>query len=491
MWVFWFGAILMCAALIPVFLAGRWCRRHKVKKTFLVPRGMGWLQKTAVWMLYHLPAYVRESVWLTGYAGETATKLYPGIHKEKFARQHAVRKIMVFYGGLLMIMALMMLYGLINRAPVLSDNNIPREDARGQSRQVQVEAEIEGVEDGKQVTLTVKPRKYGSAEIEDLMKKVEAYLDECLPGENTDIMHVNQALVFPSSFPDENVAIEWQPEDYNLIRQDGSLGDLTNCQFPVHTKVTAVICYEDEKKVYARDIQLIEPEKTEEDMLEEQLLEAVQAADDGSSEKLTYHLPDSVAGHAVKWQYQYQSQAGAVLILAFLGLTAGLFYQENRLKKKLEVRSEQLLYAYPGFVHRMMLMLGAGMTVRRSWNQLLADYEKSGREQLKEDWLYREMKYTGLQMQSGVPEVQAYLEFGRRIQLQQYMKFSQLLIQYIKRGSKGMQELMQQEATEAEKQRRDLAKRLGETAGTKLLMPMMLLLLIVLLIVMVPAFLSM
>ena len=50
---------------------------------------------------------------------------------------------------------------------------------------------------------------------------------------------------------------------------------------------------------------------------------------------------------------------------------------------------------------------------------------------------------------------------------------------------------MQQEAAEAEKQRRDLAKQLGEKAGTKLLMPMMLLLIIVLLIVMVPAFLSM
>lgn len=109
---------------------------------------------------------------------------------------------------------------------------------------------------------------------------------------------------------------------------------------------------------------------------------------------------------------------------------------------------------------------------------------------LKEDWLYREMKYTRIQMESGVPEIQAYLEFGQRMELQQY-KMTQLLIQYIKRGSKGMQSLMQQEAAEAEKQRRDLAKQLGETAGTKLLMPMMLLLIIVLLIVMVPAFLSM
>ena len=106
---------------------------------------------------------------------------------------------------------------------------------------------------------------------------------------------------------------------------------------------------------------------------------------------------------------------------------------------------------------------------------------------LKEDWLYREMKYTRIQMESGVPEIQAYLEFGQRMELQQYKKFSQLLIQYIKRHDGKYR----QEAAEAEKQRRDLAKQLGETAGTKLLMPMMLLLIIVLLIVMVPAFLSM
>ncbi len=44
--------------------------------------------------------------------------------------------------------------------------------------------------------------------------------------------------------------------------------------------------------------------------------------------------------------------------------------------------------------------------------------------------LYREMKYTRIQMESGVPEIQAYLEFGQRMQLRHYKKFSQLLIQY-------------------------------------------------------------
>lgn len=87
------------------------------------------------------------------------------------------------------------------------------------------------------------------------------------------------------------MTIEWQPEDYNLIRQDGSLGELSGYQLPIKTKVTAVIIYDQEKEFYSKEICLTAPEKSDEEVLDEQIREAVQAADQGSSEKLTLHLP--------------------------------------------------------------------------------------------------------------------------------------------------------------------------------------------------------
>ena len=109
---FLFGSIFLCIVLLPVFLAERWCRRHKAKKYFPVPKGMGWLQMVAVWMLYHLPESVKESRWLTGYAGEAAGKLYPGIRKEKFCKRHAIEKIMLFYGCVLFAFFFLALYRL-------------------------------------------------------------------------------------------------------------------------------------------------------------------------------------------------------------------------------------------------------------------------------------------------------------------------------------------------------------------------------------------
>lgn len=414
----------------------------------------------------------------------------PGSEKKNFCRRHAIEKIMLFYGCVLFAFFFLTLYRLSDRVPELVDNVIEREDARGEIRDVAVEAEIESVEGTQKLTLNVAPRKYSKSEQEALLQKVIAYIDQVLPGENTDLSHVETNLVFPEQFPGENITIEWATDDYNLINQDGTLGDMTEISLPVQTKVTAEIRYGDEVlKEYEKDICIVSVKKTEQEKLQDDLQEALKSADKQSEEKLQLILPDSVSGHAVTWHYQVHSQMPLLILISIIAVICLMLYQEERLKAQLKQRTEQLLHDYPGFVYRMVLMLGAGMTSRRSWYQLMEDYEKEGGGQ--EKWLYKELRYAHIQMQSGVPEIQAYIEFGKRTELHQYIKFMQLLTQYIRRGSRGMEGLMLQEAEEAEKQRRDFAKQMGEMAGTKLLLPMILLLVIVLMIVMVPAFLSM
>jgi len=61
-------------------------------------------------------------------------------------------------------------------------------------------------------------------------------------------------------------------------------------------------------------------------------------------------------------------------------------------------------------------------------------------------------------------------------------------VQNLQKGAKGALQLLEQEAMTAFAERKEAAKRKGEEAGTKLLLPMFGLLGIVLVIVMVPAF---
>ena len=67
------------------------------------------------------------------------------------------------------------------------------------------------------------------------------------------------------------------------------------------------------------------------------------------------------------------------------------------------------------------------------------------------------------------------------------MKFAGLLEQNRKMGVGNMQSILDMEMIEAWEERKNLARRMGEEASTKLLLPLILMLGIVMVIIMVPA----
>ena len=92
------------------------------------------------------------------------------------------------------------------------------------------------------------------------------------------------------------------------------------------------------------------------------------------------------------------------------------------------------------------------------------------------------------EMENGISEARAYERFGKRCRLLPYMRLSGVLVQNLQKGAKGALVLLEQEALAAFAERKETAKKRGEEAGTKLLLPMFGLLGIVLVIVMAPAF---
>ena len=98
--------------------------------------------------------------------------------------------------------------------------------------------------------------------------------------------------------------------------------------------------------------------------------------------------------------------------------------------------------------------------------------------------LYEEMLITCHEIESGVGEARAYERFGERCGLHRYRKFCSLLVQNLRKGTRGLVQLLEQEVSDA------FAEKSGEEAGTKMLFPMMMMFGIIIVIIMVPAFLS-
>lgn len=67
-------------------------------------------------------------------------------------------------------------------------------------------------------------------------------------------------------------------------------------------------------------------------------------------------------------------------------------------------------------------------------------------------------------------------------------RFGTLLSQNLRKGSKGLSELLKRETGEMFEERKKQARKLGEEAGTKLMIPLFMMLAVVFIIVIVPAF---
>ena len=128
------------------------------------------------------------------------------------------------------------------------------------------------------------------------------------------------------------------------------------------------------------------------------------------------------------------------------------------------------------------------MNLSMAWEKIAAAYQsRRERKEVERREAYEEMVTVLNEIREGVGELQAFENFGARCDMNVYRKLSSLIVQNIRKGSRGLQRLLEEEEKEAFEQRKAEARKAGEEAGTKLLLPMGMMLILVLVILVVPA----
>ncbi len=159
-------------------------------------------------------------------------------------------------------------------------------------------------------------------------------------------------------------------------------------------------------------------------------------------------------------------------------------------KKGIKNRADQMLNDYPQLVSQLVLYLGAGMTMRNIFEKLAHDYLRKTKNGGKKQYVYEEIVVAVRELSSGVSEAVVYENFGLRCQSRQYTRLGTLLSQNLRKGNSEMLTMLQEESQKAFEEKMDRVRKLGEEAGTKLLLPMIMMLVIVMVIIMIPAYLS-
>jgi hypothetical protein len=415
-------------------------------------------------------------------------KLHPGYLGEQLEEMYGCQR----FAGMLFVLAAT---GIIV-AGALAAGSHPgllqkgsfflREEPGGGGRQTEIE--VNGGSYKEEFTVTIPEREYTREELEDKMAQAKEYVLGHYLGQNTSEQKITQPLVLISQIRDSPIKVTWKTDSGGYVNKDGSLNN-RDLEGSVETSITAVLIYGDTKEKIPLDLMIYPGVKSKKDQFLDAWNKALAQEQENSAQGERLTLPEKVMGisvtyrevsHSVWWKLLLGGLVLCCLIPVLLD-----YQTEQEIKK----RDMQLAREYPEVVERFILLLGAGLTIRGAWFRITQDYEKRRKNrEVPYHYLYEEMVLTRNELENGQSEAEAYTDFGRRLSLLQYMKFSTLLVQNLKKGSDDLLKRMEMEAEDALRLRRELAKKSGEEAGTKLLFPMMMMLAIVFALIMLAAF---
>lgn len=354
----------------------------------------------------------------------------------------------------------------------------------------QLEENVSALE-SQEVTIDVGERIYRKEEIKDLFAKAIIYLNKEVLGNNKSFELIDQNLNFCTSIPGTSIKVDWNPEDYNLIQSDGTVCNTKVGSNGMTTKVIAILSYYEEIDEETLIFKIVPRQYSKEELIFIKLKEEIiEYADKTAVDKLL-ELPTSLENLNLKWEGKKSNSAVSLLLLGIILSIVVWIFGDKELDKQMKRRKEQMLLDYPEIINKFTLLVNAGMTIKQAWIKITEDYINKNQEKgFHKRYAYEEMLTTAHEIKLGIPEHIAYEQYGRRTGLIPYIKFSSLITQNLKKGTKGFTDLLIYEAVEAFENRKEIAKRLGEEAGTKLLLPMMAMLIMVLLIIMIPAFMA-
>ncbi|MDD3239654.1 MAG: type II secretion system F family protein [Lachnospira sp.] len=404
----------------------------------------------------------------------------------KYSRKNAGKIIMA--GVMLGLMAM-----VVNKMQGhVIDGTLPRPDAGEEASEYELKVRIG--DETLEVPMEVSPRMYDENEVNQHFSNVEEKLSDMVRGENESLEQVKTKLQLVTEVDQEGIEIQWFSSDYSLVDTAGVVhnenmqeGEERSCV------IKAVLSYgQPESEQYEKQIEyeitVVAPDRTEEEKKKFYVERMLKQANLECDKEGQVQLPEQIDGEEVQYIDQENEIPAEIFpILAVVAVAVLYLGDMADKKRRMDMRARQLRYDYSEVISKLTLLTGAGMTFRRAWEKIVTDYERAGKSTR---YVYEEMRNTLYEMKAGISELEAYERFGKRCNVKEYLKLAALLQQNLKKGSKGLGKMLEEEVEDAFDLRKNLAIQQGEEAGTKLLLPMTIMLLVVMMIVMVPALMS-
>ena len=351
----------------------------------------------------------------------------------------------------------------------------------------EMEIEVEGLLDKPQrIEIPVTKRTYSKDEAKEAIKKGLEEILLTLPGENSSLQNITTDLNLTNEISDLGLSVRWDFGESELIDILGNVHN-ENLKENINLDIEVDLSYETYEESYIIPVTVCPKILSNDERLLKGLIDKIAIADKESIQKDGYTLPDTYDGKSLIYHYGEAFNFNIIPIMGIIIAILLYLQEKEKERRSTENRKRELMKDYPDIVSKLIVFIGAGLSVRQSWESIVIDYENECKENNERRYAYEEMVKALAKLKTGIYENTVYKDFGRSCALRQYMKLASLLEQNRRNGLANLHSLLSMESQSAWDERINLARREGEELNTKLLLPLFMMLLIVMMIIIVPA----
>lgn len=371
---------------------------------------------------------------------------------------------------------------------VIQKNKIERPAYGAGEKQVSVEAKISGQVGKKELHFSIEEQHYTEAQRKNEFKRAKQYIDQALLGKNVSVNKICYPIHLVEKIPGSALQIRWDLGETGCIDTKGKLHNKKLGFRKQVVKIIAYIKYFDITEEYPIFLQIYPAKISKQQRIIARLKQSIQNHVKQKKEEKYVTLPTQIEQKKVYYREKQEHRGAHLFFIGMLLSVVAYFIADYDWKQRYQNRKIQLMIDYSDLVNKFVLLLGAGMSIKGAWEKIVKEYIEEKKKNNQIHYVYEEMQITYQALCNGQNEYQAYEEFGKRTRLLPYLRFASLLSQNLRKGSAEVLQLLEIEAIEAFHERKEIAKRQGEEASTKLLLPMGVILAIVLMLILVPAF---
>jgi len=374
---------------------------------------------------------------------------------------------------------------------LIQDGKLLRNEAGDGSESQKLQLNADGILQNYDYMLEVEAQRLQGEALDQLFANAAKEAEEQFIGENLSLDCIDHAVLLPKNLQNGQIRARWRFDPENIIDTEGELWVEETCEEGILVMVSLTMTYFEEVREHSFGCFVYPKKLSQSERLLADLQSYFEEEQELSKNQHFLRLPLRIGNVRLHWSQKIENTYQFILTLGIVAAVVVYLQEGVKEQRKEQERKEQLLRQYPDMVSKMSLLLGAGMTLSGAWERIVLNYQhKLEHHQAQFEEVYEQMLLAYREMQDGVGELRVYEQFGERCGTPQYRKLSMLIIQNLRKGSAGLRQSLEKEVADAFSLRKNLAKRAGEEAGTKILLPMMFMLCIVMVIILVPAFLT-